>query len=105
MLFVIWKFFHPYEYREVLFLQEDVEVFLMKARLELTGNWEHRALMRTLNEMLHQSGLHHAWGGQGYNPSLGTLYKAIGNQLVTVSIGLRKDRFTSPCAIFHIVRD
>jgi hypothetical protein len=105
MLFAIWKFFHSKEYSEVLFLQTQVVAFLKNARQEFTGEWEYFKLQNKMNEMIHKAGINHAWGNKVFNPRLGVTYKAVGNQLIRVSVGLRKDRFMSPCAIFYIVDD
>jgi hypothetical protein len=95
------------EYTEALLLKEQISSFFECAEQELTGCWEDYALFNELNRRLHESGFNHAWKANpsdpDYNPDLGVVEKTIAGRMVTASIGLRKDRFTKPCAVIRII--
>jgi hypothetical protein len=95
------------EYTEALLLREQISSFFGCAEQELSGDWEYEKLFNELNRRLHESGINYAWKNDpstpDYNPELGIVEKVIAGRLVTVSIGLRKDRFTNPCAVIQII--
>jgi hypothetical protein len=95
------------EYTEALLLREQISSFFGRAEQELSGNWEDEKLFNELNRRLYESGINYAWksgsSAPDYNPELGIIEKVIAGRLVTASIGLKKDRFTNPCAVIQII--
>lgn len=95
------------EHEEALLLIEQISSFFDQIVLSQKDEWDYWSLQDELNKKLQQSGIRCAWKGDpfrpDYNPELGIVEKNIGNRLVRVSFGLRKDGFTEPCAVVQIV--
>jgi hypothetical protein len=95
------------ELKEALVLRRKISSLLGRAALELTGDLGEMTLFDELNRRLHESEVNHAWKSYpskpDYNPELGIVEMQVAGRLVTVSIGLSKDRFAGPCAVVQII--
>ncbi len=99
----------PSEHKAALLLKEQINSLLDSVKQELVEDLDYWKLFDELNKRFNMSGLNHAWKSNPhdphYNPSFGTLQKLIAGKIVTVSFGLCKDRFASPCAVIQIVHN